>query len=565
MILLGTPLHGILGSVQLLADTNLDPFQTGLTDTIKTSGSTLNETLTSVLSFAKINQLERQQHKYRQRHPPDAKWSHASEMNLPPGADTNFKALYISANIALLCEEITAVLEAGQSYDGLTNRRNVTIVTEIGYEENWNYLTEPGALRRLVMNIIGNALKYTLNGSVAITLSASNVDTVDMKTGRNHVPQRMITLSVKDTGKGMSKDFMDNHLFVPFTQEDTTSSQGVGLGMSIVKSLVSLLAGKIKVNSELGKGTEVTVTVPMTPCNPNQDELGRPALDLKRRTIFVRAKHVSVVVSGFPRVVRQALEMYLRVWFQCNLLESSDDASPDMVIVEESSEGWVGDAERIAQRCGKCRVLLSVVSTTGALAKRGRSIRGYEKWERIQRTLGPDSLAKALAACVVQLQDLRGHGSNTRQDGRTPGQVIRDNADRQPQHETLGFGDNTMKVSRESSPASVTRSHPDPNQNAPLPGSDNMLHSYTGTPQERFTPTQSQSEDSSTDPSTFRILIVEDNAVNRRLLGAFLKKHGYHNVQYAENGALGVKMVKEYAEGFDVIFMGTFPSDSLGT
>ena len=170
-------------------------------------------------------------------------------------------------------EDLAGVLEAEQSYDRPTDRRDISVVVEIDYEENWNYFTEPGALRRIAMNIIGNALKYTTEGSVTITLSASKTTTGETKIGGDNSSRRMVTLTVKDTGKGISKDFMENHLFVPFTQEDTTSSHGVGLGMSIVKSLVSLLAGEIIVDSEPGKGTEVTVMMPMRLCDSDQEEM----------------------------------------------------------------------------------------------------------------------------------------------------------------------------------------------------------------------------------------------------------------------------------------------------
>jgi hypothetical protein len=81
-------------------------------------------------------------------------------VHLPPGPETDFKGLYVCTNVALLCEDITGVLEAGQSYDRSTDRREVSVIVEIDYEENWNYCTEPGALRRIAMNIISNALKY---------------------------------------------------------------------------------------------------------------------------------------------------------------------------------------------------------------------------------------------------------------------------------------------------------------------------------------------------------------------------------------------------------------------
>jgi hypothetical protein len=94
---------------------------------------------------------------------------------------------------------------------------------------------------------------------------------------------------------------------------------------------------------------------------------------------------------------------------------------------------------------------------------------------------------------------------------------------------------------------------------------NNRPHELTDTPNETplsirsgSSATGFRSEDSCTDPPNLRVLVVEDNAVNRRLLGAFLKKYGSSNVQYAENGALAVKVVEECLEGFDVIFMGAF-------
>jgi signal transduction histidine kinase len=136
LISLGTPLHGILGSVQLLADTTLDDFQFALANTIKTSGSALNDTLTSVLTYARINQFERHQHKYRQRRPPDINWAIPSNMTQPPGPNTDFNGLYVSANVALLFKEIAVVLEAGRAYDASTDRQGVTVVVDIDYEEN---------------------------------------------------------------------------------------------------------------------------------------------------------------------------------------------------------------------------------------------------------------------------------------------------------------------------------------------------------------------------------------------------------------------------------------------
>lgn len=477
----------------------------------------------------------------------------------------DFKGLYVCTNIAMLCEEIVGVLEAGQSYDGSTDRHGVTVVVDIDYEANWNYFTEPGALRRIELNVIGNALKYTTEGCVTITLAASKTAQGDTKIGGDNSSRRMITLTVKDTGKGISKDFMDNHLFVPFTQENTTSSHGVGLGMSIVKSLVSLLAGEIKVESELGKGTKVTVMTPMRFCDSDQGEMEKPALELERCTASLRREHLSVLLFGFPIVVRRALEKYLREWFHCNLLESIDHAEPDVVLVEEGNDEVASNVERTAQRYGRSGVLLSVAMAADTMAKPMRSIKGYRKWERIRRPLGPNNLGKAISACVVKLRELRGQRGSGEQDESDHGQNVVGKTDPQLRDDSRSVGEDVPNPSRERSQAYAVLSDTANRQNAPLPEMENKLHRLTDTPNGAPLPvrsgssaTGSRSELSSTNPSKLRVLVVEDNAVNGRLLGAFLKKYGCRDVQYAENGALAVNVIEGRSENFDVIFMGAF-------
>jgi hypothetical protein len=572
LILLGTPLHGILGSLQLLADTDLDPFQTVLADTIKSSGTALNETLTSVLSYARINQFERQQHKYRQRRPPDEDWSLPNKMHLPPGPETDFKGLYVCTNIVLLCEDIAGVLVAGQLYDRSTERRDVSVVVEIDYKENWNYFTEPGALRRVAMNIIGNALKYTTEGSVTITLAASKTHTGDTKIGGDNSSRRTITLTVKDTGKGISKDFMENHLFVPFTQENTTSSSGVGLGMSIVKSLVSLCAGEIKVDSEPGNGTEVTVMIPMRLCDSNQEDVGEPALKFERCTASLRGERLSVLLFGFSSAVRRGLEKYLCEWFHCDLLESTDHAEPAVVLVEEGNDAVASDVERTAQRYGRCGVLLSVAMIANALAKPMRPIKGYKKWERISRPVGPNNLGKALSACVVKLRELREHGGSGERDESNRGQIFHGEADQQPRDDNRSLDGGKPNSSRNGSQVPPAISDTANGGNTRLLDMETTLHKHAATKEETILPTRSgnsvtgsRSDNSSMNPPKLHILVVEDNAVNSRLLGAFLRKYGCPHVQYAENGALAVRMVEERSGSFDVIFMGALLANTSNT
>jgi CheY-like chemotaxis protein len=536
-----------------------------LVDTIKTSGTALNETLASVLSYAKINQFERQQNKYRNRRPPDADWSLPNKVNLDLGPDTDYEGLYICTNIAMLCEEVAGVLEASESYDKSTDERRVTVVLDIDHEEHWNFYTEPGALRRILINIIGNALKYTDEGSVTITLAASKIDT----SHGDHGPRRLITLSVKDTGKGMSRDFMDNHLFVPFTQEDTVSSRGVGLGMSIVKSLVSLLAGEIRVESQLGQGTEVTVTMPMRlfdSDHSDRSETEKPALDLKLCTDALRREHLSAVLFGFPNLVRRSLEKYLVEWFDCKILEAVEDAEPDVVLVDEGNEEVAKDLEKKAQRYGRLGVLLSIAMGLDTFSKSMRHIQGYTKWERVPRPLGPLNLGKALSACVEKLRyrsnEQQEEPNRTRQKHGTQVQEVHHAQDKEG-----NVGRGSLKPGRGSPNPSneglSTEVHTTSSNNLGihLPRPENIVQESASS--NRPLPTRSGSFNTdgcyndSADPSTLRILVVEDNIINKKILGAFLKKYGCRDVTNAENGAVAVAAVEGCSQSFDVIFMGT--------
>lgn len=100
-------------------------------------------------------------------------------------------------------------------------------------------------------NLLGNALKYTKTGSVQIT-----IDIEDAIQTTAEAEYRPVVLTVQDSGIGMTSDFIKSGLFAPFQQEDT-NSKGTGLGMSIVKSIVANIDGKIRVSSEVNKGTRI--------------------------------------------------------------------------------------------------------------------------------------------------------------------------------------------------------------------------------------------------------------------------------------------------------------------
>uniref|UniRef100_A0A8H7K4N6 histidine kinase n=1 Tax=Bionectria ochroleuca TaxID=29856 RepID=A0A8H7K4N6_BIOOC len=142
--------------------------------------------------------------------------------------------------------------------------------------------TQPGAIRRIIMNLFGNALKYTSTGYVLVSLRGQlNAD----KSKINAL------IRIEDTGKGMSEEYKRSRLFVPFSQEDSFQP-GTGLGLSIVKQIVDSLHGNLEVKSEQYKGTEVDVRLRFTP-GPSGDSA---PLDETMRAMAKRTRGKQVVL-----------------------------------------------------------------------------------------------------------------------------------------------------------------------------------------------------------------------------------------------------------------------------
>ena len=103
------------------------------------------------------------------------------------------------------------------------------------------------------MNLFSNAMKYTDNGFVKVSLMIE--DEPSSRGGRKH---SNLFLKVTDSGRGISKDFLRHRLYTPFAQEDSLVS-GTGLGVSIVRQIVHDLGGDMHYTSEQGSGTDVVV------------------------------------------------------------------------------------------------------------------------------------------------------------------------------------------------------------------------------------------------------------------------------------------------------------------
>ncbi|KAL3418864.1 histidine kinase [Phlyctema vagabunda] len=125
-------------------------------------------------------------------------------------------------------------------------------------DEDWVVSTQVGVWTRIIMNLFGNSMKYTPSGFIRVTLELKE-NTLPSSDNEDSE----IVLCVEDSGQGISEAFLTNNLYKPFHQEDVLRP-GTGLGLSIVKQLVHSINGTVKVKSTVGQGTTFIIAAKVT-------------------------------------------------------------------------------------------------------------------------------------------------------------------------------------------------------------------------------------------------------------------------------------------------------------
>lgn len=159
---------------------------------------------------------------------------------------------YVPAS-SLASETAIAALSFQTASRITRNGDELSVIVNIEQSSSWNIRSVAGAWRRIVMNLLGNAMKWTQTGLIEVSLSQAAAQT--------EAEPHLVHLRVTDTGRGIAQDFLRNSAFSPFAQEDALS-EGVGLGLSVVHKLVTFLGGHLNMKSEIGVGTQVDVYIP---------------------------------------------------------------------------------------------------------------------------------------------------------------------------------------------------------------------------------------------------------------------------------------------------------------
>lgn len=255
----------------------------------------------------------------------------------------------------------------GTEVKQLDNPDDLSVVVRIEEQTSWSIHSLSGGWRRIVMNLLGNSFKFTRSGLIEISLSKEVEGVGDQKTTIAH-------LSIKDTGCGISKEFLDHQLYKPFAQEDVLT-EGCGLGVPIVQQIVTYLGGYVEVHSDVGVGTQVDVYVPIEyavqpppPAAPLKQGEG-PGSRIMTRVCLVglnpyaelKGARKGVITTEAKRKlsIRGALSNVLlsQPGWMVSFADSLEKGSGDIGVVEESSLKKIAEAGPIETEFNTIMVL----------------------------------------------------------------------------------------------------------------------------------------------------------------------------------------------------------------
>ena len=284
-----TPINGVIGMTGLLLDTVLSGEQREYAEIIKTSGDALLGVVNDILDFSKIE---------------------AGKMRFEQ----------IDFDLQQTIEESLELLAAKAQEKGL----ELTSETERGVPVA---LTgDPGRLRQVIMNLLGNAVKFTEEGEVSLTVKLVGQDEEE--------EEALLRFEIRDSGIGISSEARSK-LFRAFSQADGTTTRrygGTGLGLAISKQIVEMMGGEIGVESQSGRGSKFWFTARFRRRTSGSEESGQDVTFAGKRALIVDDNATS----------RSMLSRMLSKWdMVCTAVGNGEVALQELRRAARSSDSYV--------------------------------------------------------------------------------------------------------------------------------------------------------------------------------------------------------------------------------
>lgn len=255
-----TPMNGIIGMIRLLLDTGLNNIQREYALTVNNSAESLLTIINDILDFSKIE---------------------AGKLDIE----------IIDFDLQVTLDDINDMLAIR------ANNKGIEYVCIIDQNVPTLLKGDPGRIRQIITNLIGNAIKFTLKGEISIHISF-------IKKEKEHIT---LKIKVKDTGIGLPKDYQ-SQLFDSFTQADASTTRkygGTGLGLTISKQLVEMMGGNIGVESKEGKGSTFWFTLVLL------QQSSKPEI-LEKEINYLKSKKILIVDDNSKN--RYWLSILLKKW-----------------------------------------------------------------------------------------------------------------------------------------------------------------------------------------------------------------------------------------------------------